>query len=547
MPSPPPQHQPQHQQQLPQPIDSAVADAAAADAPAHAPSPAPSPAPTPAPPPATDPASPLQPPHTASGLRPADAGATDASGPGGATAANPGGARALRIFTFAEVASHCRESDAWLVIDGRVYNVSKWLTAHPGGAQTILNVAGRDCTDVFHVFHNVGALAARLAAFQIGVVRDYAETPLRSDLRRAEREMEAAGIMRTSYRYYAGLALWLAALLTAAMCALASVNEAGATNWPALFAAATLLGVFWQQIAFLGHDFGHNSVFHDRGRDWLGSLLVTALFGVSGQWWKRNHNVHHVSTNSVENDPDIQHLPVLAVSERFFNSVYSTYYRVKLAFNPVAQLLVSYQHRLYHLIMALARYNLYAQSLILVLNPRAPVRRRAAECAALAAFWTWFTLALTTWVPSHWARLAFVLVSHAVAGITHVQITLSHFAQPAYSGRGYNDPDFFFRMQLATSLDIVCPPFLDFVHGGLQFQVAHHVFPRVPRHALRNVTERFLKPLAVKHGVSYHACGFLEANRRVLAQLRRAALKARQLRSPHLGSSLLWRLAMADG
>ena len=56
-------------------------------------------------------------------------------------------------------------------------------------------------------------------------------------------------------------------------------------------------------------------------QDWLGSLLVTTFFGVSGQWWKGNHNLHHVITNSVDYDPDIQHLPFMAITEKIFQGV----------------------------------------------------------------------------------------------------------------------------------------------------------------------------------------------------------------------------------
>lgn len=76
--------------------------------------------------------------------------------------------------------------------------------------------------------------------------------------------------------------------------------------------------MFFQQVAFLGHDLGHNGVTHCRFTDeTIGILFGNILTGISVGWWKATHNVHHLVTNSVEYDPDIQHMPVFAVSDRY--------------------------------------------------------------------------------------------------------------------------------------------------------------------------------------------------------------------------------------
>ena len=47
--------------------------------------------------------------------------------------------------------------------------------------------------------------------------------------------------------------------------------------------------------------------------------------------------------------------------------------------------------------------------------------------------------------------------------------------------------DGFLVTQLKGSLDVDCPPWMDWFHGGLQFQVEHHLWPKIPRHNLRTV------------------------------------------------------------
>ena len=66
----------------------------------------------------------------------------------------------------------------------------------------------------------------------------------------------------------------------------------------------------------MGHDVGHSSVNGRRNDSFYGTIFGNTLGGISLGWWKHGHYVHHVSPNDMEKDPDIQHLPVMAVDER---------------------------------------------------------------------------------------------------------------------------------------------------------------------------------------------------------------------------------------
>ncbi|KAI9163092.1 NADH-cytochrome b5 reductase 1 [Paramyrothecium foliicola] len=52
-------------------------------------------------------------------------------------------------FTAQEVAAHKSAGDVWMVINEKVYNVSKYLENHPGGPEVLLEAAGTDATEAF--------------------------------------------------------------------------------------------------------------------------------------------------------------------------------------------------------------------------------------------------------------------------------------------------------------------------------------------------------------------------------------------------------------
>ncbi|GAA5861266.1 hypothetical protein JCM8547_008538 [Rhodosporidiobolus lusitaniae] len=64
----------------------------------------------------------------------------------------------LKQFTQDEVAKHKDEGDLWIVIDAAVYDLSKFVDLHPGGAHVLLQVAGQDATEAFFGMHRAEVL-----------------------------------------------------------------------------------------------------------------------------------------------------------------------------------------------------------------------------------------------------------------------------------------------------------------------------------------------------------------------------------------------------
>jgi cytochrome b involved in lipid metabolism len=76
---------------------------------------------------------------------------TSASGSSTATPASVTSTTSSSVprFTAAEIATHSTTSSCWLVVDGRVYDVTTYLRSHPGGSRTITPWCGKESTVAF--------------------------------------------------------------------------------------------------------------------------------------------------------------------------------------------------------------------------------------------------------------------------------------------------------------------------------------------------------------------------------------------------------------
>ncbi|WVQ99128.1 hypothetical protein IAU59_006260 [Kwoniella sp. CBS 9459] len=65
-------------------------------------------------------------------------------------------------ITLQEVAKHNLSQDAWVIINGKVYDVTHFHQYHPGGAAAILSNAGNDVSSLFNSLHPPGTIENNL-------------------------------------------------------------------------------------------------------------------------------------------------------------------------------------------------------------------------------------------------------------------------------------------------------------------------------------------------------------------------------------------------
>ncbi len=323
-----------------------------------------------------------------------------------------------------------------------------------------------------------------------------------SELRRA---IVRAALLERAYVYY----LWRASLSFLIFAVGIALPFVVTPSAPALVGSALVIAFGSVQVALIGHDAGHLAVFKGtRANGALGSLCWSLSLGISFWYWSDRHTRHHTSTNDAAADPDLQWAGLVAYSDEIASarpsrSAWLTRYQAILGplytlFLPFAFRLEGWQFTLAHLRGG----------------------RRAVEIGLMilsTLAWLFPVTILSWW----W--LGVFMVSQSLAGLyLALAIAPNHKGMPTWPpGTKLS----FLERQVLSSRNVWPTPFWDFVFGGLNYQVEHHLFPTMPRVHF-GAARALVKPFCTAQGLPYTEMGAVESYRLVIAELRRVGRTA---------------------
>jgi len=96
-----------------------------------------------------------------------------------------------------ELAKHNKKDDAWICVEGKAYDVTKYIDSHPGGWLPIVNLAGKDVTDAFANYHPARVYKSLLPAYLIGNITDYSVSDFAKEHREIRQKLLREGMFQT--------------------------------------------------------------------------------------------------------------------------------------------------------------------------------------------------------------------------------------------------------------------------------------------------------------------------------------------------------------
>jgi len=320
-----------------------------------------------------------------------------------------------------------------------------------------------------------------------------------ADYAELRRSVVAAGLLDRRYGYYAARGGSCAALLVVAAALPFLLRPA---PWLAL--CAPLLGFAVVQVALVGHDAGHLEVFRASRRNWvLGSLCWSLVAGVGFWYWNDRHNRHHGHTNDPEADPDLQGEGLLAVAYTESDGAARRGWR---------RTAVRHQTLLIPIVVALLALAFRVEGTLFAWR-RLGGARRAAELGLLGAnglLW------LGAFAALGWRGVGLFLASQAVAGGYLASIIApNHKGMPVWARDARLS---FLERQVLSSRNVRPSRVIDFLFGGLNYQIEHHLFPTLPRANLGRA-RALVRPYCRERGLEYTEVGLWTSYRMVYAAL----------------------------
>jgi fatty acid desaturase len=302
-----------------------------------------------------------------------------------------------------------------------------------------------------------------------------------SQFAQLSRQVKQAGLLDRRHGYYTAKIGLNLALLAAGGAAFVLLGD----SWWQLLTAAYLAVVF-TQIAFVGHDAGHRQIFRSRrANNLVGLVHANLLVGISFGWWVAKHDRHHSNPNHEDLDPDID-IPALAFTAGQASG--------KRGF---ARVVARYQAFLFFPLLLLEAAQLHLASAKAIVRDTG--RATVVEVLLLLLHIVGYVTALFL-VLSPLQAAVFVLIQQGLFGLyLGCSFAPNHKGMPTLTEAEELD---FLRTQVLTSRNVRGSRPVDFLLGGLNYQIEHHLFPNMPRPNLRHA-QPLIRAFCSQHDLPY--------------------------------------------
>eukprot|EP00298_Acanthocystis_sp_HF-20_P027031 c493_g1_i2.p1 GENE.c493_g1_i2~~c493_g1_i2.p1 ORF type:complete len:442 (+),score=139.32 c493_g1_i2:36-1328(+) len=371
-----------------------------------------------------------------------------------------------------------------VLIDGRMYDVSKFN--HPGGSIINYLVNEGDATEAFQEFHSrshkaqliLKSLPSREATKEEIKNRAHNGKPkLTSDFAKLRKKLVEEGyfdpsVSETVYRVSELIFLHVVGLYLFSF-----------PSFLSKFIGLAILGIAEGRCGWLMHEGGHFSMTTNIIVDKIFQVVLFGFgCGMSGSWWRNQHNKHHATPQKLQHDVDLDTLPLVAfnsaiLNNRFFNVSKSPILRVWLRFQgalfiPISCLLVALGWQFF-----LHPRHIYR----LLTSPRSSKQNRMfalLEATMLVLrFYLMFGVVFSSY---SWSSAIGCFLFYDFIGASYIftNFSLSHTHLPVSDANSYlHWVDYASKHTINITPGIICTWWMAY----LNFQIEHHLFPSMPQ------------------------------------------------------------------
>jgi fatty acid desaturase len=299
-------------------------------------------------------------------------------------------------------------------------------------------------------------------------------------LKELRAELERHGLMEPTQLWRRKLLLWVPVFFLSYLGLVALPF-----GWLWLICAPlAALGIL--TMGYVGHDAGHYAISRKRWiNDVWGQFAMTVVCGMSFGFWRVRHNRHHAHCQEVEGDPDMH-----------FGFLFSVY--------PSS---ANWHTRLGRFFLRIQKWSFWPLASLYWVTLRYDAIRDLFQRPKETRLDRFL-------LPLHWILLLVIpglvfgwtaaLAAYVTMSCLSSLMTASVFI-PNHIGMRHLGPDekiSYLEQQVTTSRNITNHRLLDFYYGGLNSQIEHHLFPRVPHdryRAMRPIVRAFCRARGIDY------------------------------------------------
>ena len=282
-------------------------------------------------------------------------------------------------------------------------------------------------------------------------------------------------------------------------------------NWYLTILMSVPIAFVFMQFAYIGHEAGHLSISKNmRVNELVGYFSHCFILGGSFSYWRYKHDMHHAYPNHEDADPDVVQPPFSYTQKRAKQS------------SGLSRLITRYQAFLLPPAFLVVAFLMRFDSIKYMLKNRKGIFIDVSLMFMHVAFFLIFSAYFLGFMK---AIILYIIVSMLLGIYFGFSFSPNHVGMPIIKS---DEKLSYLEMQIMTSRDVKCVKFFDFVFGGLNYQIEHHLFTNVPRKNLRQI-KPLVKEFCNKNDIYYKDSTLTEAWRDIFVYLNNISKHAKKL------------------